>query len=69
LKVYDILGKEVANLVNQEQSAGNYSITVDGTKLSSGIYIYRLIQKWKCKCQENDLIKVVLSSSVVCEVL
>ena len=42
LKVYDILGREVAALVNKEQSAGNYEVEFDGSKLSSGIYIYSI---------------------------
>jgi hypothetical protein len=42
LKVYDILGKEVATLVNEKQNAGTYEATFDGSKLTSGIYFYKL---------------------------
>jgi hypothetical protein len=46
LKVYDILGSEVATLVNKEQPAGNYEVkfsaTSGATKFSSGIYFYKL---------------------------
>jgi photosystem II stability/assembly factor-like uncharacterized protein len=42
LKVYDILGREVATLVNQKQAPGNYSVKFDASKLSSGIYFYKL---------------------------
>lgn len=42
LKVYDILGKEVALLVNEEKSAGSYSVDFDASKLASGVYIYQL---------------------------
>ena len=42
LKVYDILGREIATLVNQEQNAGNYDVNFDASKLTSGIYFYRL---------------------------
>ncbi len=42
LKVYDILGKEVASLVNEEQSAGNYKINFSFSNLASGIYFYRI---------------------------
>ncbi|GIK60064.1 MAG: hypothetical protein JETCAE03_25460 [Ignavibacteriaceae bacterium] len=42
LKVYDVLGNEVAVLVNEEKDPGIYEVDLDGSKLSSGIYIYRL---------------------------
>ena len=49
LRIYDILGREVAALVNQNQSPGTYEITFDASKLSngniglaSGVYIYQL---------------------------
>jgi len=42
LKVYDILGKEIATLVNEEQPAGEYEIEFDGSALTSGIYFYQL---------------------------
>ena len=42
LIVYDILGREVANLVNKEQNVGNYKVQFDASTLTSGIYFYRL---------------------------
>ena len=42
IKVYDILGKEVAILVNKVQSTGNYYVNFEGTNLPSGIYFYQL---------------------------
>jgi subtilisin-like proprotein convertase family protein len=42
LKVFDILGKEVATLVNEFKQAGTYNANFDGAKLSSGAYFYRL---------------------------
>jgi len=42
LKVYDVLGREVATLVNEEKLPGNYEIKFDGNNLSSGVYFYRL---------------------------
>lgn len=42
LTLYDILGNEVQRLVEGVQPAGKYSITVDGSKLSSGVYFYTL---------------------------
>ena len=42
LKVYDVLGSEVATLVNEYKPAGSYEVAFDGSSLSSGIYFYRL---------------------------
>jgi len=42
LKVFDILGNEIANLVNEKQEAGSYSFTFDGSNFPSGVYFYRL---------------------------
>ncbi|MHB8853066.1 MAG: T9SS type A sorting domain-containing protein, partial [Ignavibacteriaceae bacterium] len=42
LKVYDMLGKEVATLVNGTQAAGHYSVQFNASTLSSGVYIYRI---------------------------
>jgi len=42
LKLYDVLGSEVATLVNKEQSRGNYEVEFDGSELGSGIYFNRL---------------------------
>lgn len=42
LKVYDILGKEVADLKNEFQSSGSYSVVFNAKELSSGVYFYSL---------------------------
>jgi len=42
LKLFDVLGKEIAVLVNENKSAGNYEINFDASNLSSGIYFYKL---------------------------
>lgn len=42
LKVYDILGKEIATIVNEEKPAGVYVVEFDGGILTSGIYYYQL---------------------------
>ncbi len=42
LKIYDILGREVATLVNEKQQPGNYAVTFNANGLSSGIYYYQL---------------------------
>ena len=50
LKIYDILGREVGNLVNEEKLAGTYAVNFDASKLPSGVYIYSL--------KANDYIKI-----------
>lgn len=42
LKVYDILGNEVARLVNEDKPVGSYEVDFDASQLSSGIYLYKL---------------------------
>jgi photosystem II stability/assembly factor-like uncharacterized protein len=42
LKVYDVIGREVAVLVNEEKPAGNYKIKFNGSNLPSGVYFYRI---------------------------
>jgi hypothetical protein len=42
LIVYDILGREISTLVNEEKPAGTYSVTFNANRLSSGVYLYRL---------------------------
>ncbi|MCL5021410.1 MAG: phospholipase D-like domain-containing protein, partial [Bacteroidetes bacterium] len=55
LKVYDVLGREVAALVNQRQDAGYYSVTFDAAKFASGVYFCVL------KCGASlDLMKMLM---------
>ncbi len=42
LKVYDILGREVATLVSGEETPGKYEVRFDSSRLASGVYFYRL---------------------------
>jgi hypothetical protein len=50
LKVYDILGNEVAILVNEEKPTGTYHVSFNATQLTSGVYFYKL--------EMNDIIDV-----------
>jgi photosystem II stability/assembly factor-like uncharacterized protein len=42
IKVYDVLGKVITTLVNEEKPAGNYEVEFNASNLSSGVYFYRL---------------------------
>lgn len=42
LRVFDVLGKEIATLINEEKQPGIYEIEFDGSNLPSGVYFYRL---------------------------
>ena len=42
LKIFDMLGREVANLVNETQDEGQYSVTFNANNLPSGVYVYSL---------------------------
>jgi photosystem II stability/assembly factor-like uncharacterized protein len=42
LKIYDILGNEIATLVNEQKSPGSYEVEFNSTGLSSGVYFYRI---------------------------
>jgi len=42
LKVFDILGKEIATLVNESLNSGSYETEFDGSNIMSGVYFYKL---------------------------
>jgi hypothetical protein len=42
LAIYDLLGREVAILVNERKMPGTYEVKFDGSNLASGVYFYRL---------------------------
>ena len=63
LKVYDVLGNEVATLVNEEKQPGVYEVEFnshsdEGQNLSSGIYFYQLKAGSFVEYKENDPFKV-----------
>jgi len=43
LDIYDLLGRKVVNLINEQQNAGYHQATFDARKFASGMYVYRLI--------------------------
>jgi hypothetical protein len=57
LKVYNLVGKEVATLVNGNQKAGNHQVTFDGSKLSSGMYFYKLQTGKNVEVRKFTLVK------------
>jgi len=57
LKIYNILGKEIAELVNKNQAAGKYSVSFDASSLSSGIFFYTLRTGGKTLTKKMILLK------------
>ncbi|HVO75981.1 MAG TPA: CotH kinase family protein [Ignavibacteriaceae bacterium] len=57
LKVYDVLGNEVASLVNEKKPAGEYEIDFDASDLTSGIYLYKLQTENYVETKKMILIK------------
>jgi hypothetical protein len=59
LKVFNLSGKEVANLVNDRRDGGNYEYTFDAGKygLSSGVYFYTLEAEGKSETMKMILVK------------
>jgi hypothetical protein len=57
LRVYDMTGAEVTSLVSQDLSAGTYSINFDASRLSSGIYMYRLESNGNIQTEKMSLVK------------
>jgi hypothetical protein len=57
LKVFDVLAREVATLVNEYQAAGNHEVRFDASHLSSGMYLYRLGSAGKAIVQKMLLVR------------
>lgn len=57
LKIYNVLGREVAVLVNETKSEGEYSVEFDAGKLSSGVYLYKLQTDSYVETKKLTLIK------------
>jgi hypothetical protein len=57
LKVYDILGREVATLIDKQQTSGNYEVIFNANNLPSGVYYYRLISGNFSETKKMNLLK------------
>lgn len=57
LKIYDILGNEIAEIVNGEEDTGTHQVVFNGSELSSGIYFYKLIAGNYVETKKMTLIK------------
>lgn len=57
LEVFDILGRIVATLVNETQSAGKYTVDFDASELSSGVYVYQLTTQHQILSKKMMLLK------------
>jgi hypothetical protein len=57
LAVYDLLGREVAVLVNEPLAAGNHAVSFDARNLSTGTYLYRLTSDHKSLTRSLMLLK------------
>jgi hypothetical protein len=57
LKVYNIIGQEIAVLINEDLQAGTYNIPFDASDMTSGLYLYRLQSKEFISIKKMLLIK------------
>ncbi len=57
LDIYDILGRKLTKLFEGNQSAGNHSVTWDGSGAASGVYFYRLITNEDVLTERMTLVK------------
>jgi hypothetical protein len=57
LKVYDVLGNEVKNLISQNLAPGSYDISFDASDLAAGMYVYQLNYENKVESKKMLLVK------------
>ena len=60
LKIYDMLGREVAELVNEELETGSFEKTFNASKLASGVYIYRIAAMKEGKILFNESMQMLM---------
>ncbi len=57
IKVYDVLGREVASLLNESLQPGSYQVTFDGHNLASGLYMYKMVANGFTETKRMMLVK------------
>ncbi|HEX3074846.1 MAG TPA: T9SS type A sorting domain-containing protein, partial [Ignavibacteriales bacterium] len=57
VKLYDMLGREVAVLLNREMEAGSHELLFDGASLASGVYIYKINAGSFTEAKKMNLLK------------
>jgi hypothetical protein len=57
LKIYDVLGNEIETIINKNMNSGTHTIKYDGSKLSSGVYYYRLVTDKYSETKKMILLK------------
>lgn len=63
LRVFDVLGREVAGMVNEEKEAGSYRVTWDASSMPSGVYFYTLTTPRIPLIEENGSHKIGRNSA------
>jgi flagellar hook assembly protein FlgD len=57
LKIYDILGREVSTLINEELKAGTYQVDWDASNYTSGVYFYKFTSREFTETKKMILMK------------
>lgn len=57
LVVYDVMGREVSTVINQDMNSGNYNVDFDAAHLSSGVYFYKLVADGFTETKKMLLVK------------
>jgi hypothetical protein len=57
IAVYDLLGRQVATLVDRTQTAGTHRVQFDGSGLASGVYLVRLVASGTVQTQRVSLVR------------